>query len=144
MNATELIIGKEFPQKVIPLIQQAKKSIDIIVYDWRWYSDQIGSDIQKFNNAIVVAKRKGIEVRAIVNSPNIASILNTSGITAKVFSSKRTLHVKNMLIDNETAIIGSHNYTMNAFTLNYEVSIITQKKEVVNRLRKFFDILWSY
>lgn len=141
---TEIIVGNEFPKKVIPLIQQAKKTIDIIVYDWRWYSDQIGSEIQKFNNAIVVTKRKGVTIRAIVNSPNIAKILNISGITAKCFISKRTLHVKNMLIDSKTAIIGSHNYTMNAFTTNYEVSIITQKEEVVNRLIKFFDILWSY
>lgn len=142
MNQTTTIIGKEFPQKVIPLIQQAKNSINIIVYDWRWYPDQIGSEIQKFNNAIIVAARKGIRVRVITNLESVISVLRGNKIQAKKFLSYRKLHVKNMLIDNELAIIGSHNYTMNAFTLNYEVSIITYNKEVVNRLRIFFDNLW--
>lgn len=142
MNQTTTIIGREFPKKVIPLIQQAKNSIDIIVYDWRWYPDQIGSEIQKFNNAIVVAARKGVKVRAITNLEAVISILRGNKVEAKSLLSYRKVHVKNMLIDNELAIIGSHNYTMNAFTLNYEVSIITYNKGVVNRLRIFFDNLW--
>lgn len=144
MNQTATIIGKEFPKKVIPLIEQAKKSIDIIVYDWRWYPDQIGSEIQKFNNAIIVAKRKGVRVRAITNLQQTIDILKKNKVQAKKFLSHRKLHVKNMLIDDELAIIGSHNYTMNAFTLNYEVSIITQNKEVVKRLRQFFNNLWPF
>ena len=58
MTQTKTIIGKEFGPKVIPLIKQARKSIDIIVFDWRWYPDQIGSAIQRFNNAIITASKK--------------------------------------------------------------------------------------
>ena len=47
-----------------------------------------------------------------------------------------------MIIDNEIAILGSHNYTMSAFTINYEVSVIIQDKEVVNRLKTYFENLW--
>lgn len=139
---TEIIIGKEFGPKVVPLIKEAKHSIDIIVYDWRWYPDQIGSEIQKFNNAIVVAKRKGVKVRALVNSLIIADVLKKNKVEAKKIFSYRTMHVKNILIDNKTAILGSHNYTMNAFTKNFEVSIITQNEAVVNRLKIFFTNLW--
>ena len=55
---TITIIGAEFVKKVIPIIKTAKNTIDIIVYDWRWYPDQIGSRIQKFNNTIIDAKKK--------------------------------------------------------------------------------------
>lgn len=138
----QIIIGKEFPNKVIPLIQQSKKSIDIIVYDWRWYPDQIGSIIQKFNNAIVIEARKGKKIRAIVNSPQILSILKENHIEAKKIDSYRKVHVKLMIIDDEIAILGSHNYSLSAFTLNYEISVIIHNKEVVNRLKTFFNNLW--
>jgi len=141
---TEIIIGKEFPQKVIPLIRQAKKSIDIVVYYWVWYPDQIGSEIQKFNNAIIAAKKRGLKVRVITNSQKIIDILKGNKVEAKKIDSKYILHAKNILIDEESAVVGSHNYTMSAFTTNFEVSIMTQNKEVVARLTQFFKNLWSY
>lgn len=143
MNQTTTIIGREFPKKVIPLIQQARNSIDIIVYDWRWCPDQIASEIQKFNNAIVVARRKGKKVRVITNSPQIIAILKENKIEAKKNFSTRKLHVKLMIIDDELAILGSHNYTMSAFTTNFEISITTKDEEVVKRLKNFFANLWS-
>lgn len=143
MSQTTTIIGKEFPEKVIPLIEQAKKSINIIVYDWRWYPNQIGSTIQKFNNAIIILSRKGKKVRVITNRPYINEILSQLNITAKKTHSKRTLHTKLMIIDKEIAILGSHNYTMNAFTINHEVSVILQNEEAVKRLNLYFENLWQ-
>ena len=137
------IIGKEFAPKVIPLIKQARKSIDIIVYDWRWYPDQIGSAIQKFNNAIINTAQKGKAVKAITNNSHIHKILSQFKIKAKKFYSKKKLHTKLMIIDNKIAILGSHNYTMNAFTINYEVSVIIQEEEVIKRLNQYFQNLWE-
>jgi len=140
---TDLIIGKEFPEKVIPLIEQAKKSIFIIVYDWRWYPDQIGSTIQKFNNAIIIASRKNKKVKVITNRPYVNEILPQLNIRIKKPHSKRALHTKLMIIDGKTAILGSHNYTMNAFTINHEVSVILQDEQIVNRLSLYFENLWQ-
>jgi len=136
------IIGNEFSEKVMPLIQQAKDTIDIIVYDWRWYPDQIGSAIQKFNNAIVVAAKKGVDVKAMTNDFPTIDILNKNKVKARKLTSSRKVHVKLMIIDGKTAVLGSHNYTMSAFTTNYEISIMTQEKEIVKRLKNFFTNLW--
>lgn len=143
MPQIETIIGKEFSQKVIPLIGQSKKSIDIIVYDWRWYPDQIGSAIQKFNNAIINSARKGRKVRVITNRPYVNKILSQLNIEVKKIPSKKTLHTKLMIINNKTAILGSHNYTMNAFTINFEVSVIIQDEVIVKRLKTYFENLWQ-
>ena len=138
-----IIIGKEFSNKVVPLVENAKRSISIIVYDWRWYPDQVGSAIQKFNNAILVSARKGKDVRVITNRPVESIVLEDFGIKIKKISTKRTLHTKLMIIDNEIAILGSHNYTMSAFTINHEVSLIIKNKEAVERLILYFNNLWS-
>ena len=140
----ETIIGKEFPKKVIPLIEQAKHVINIIVYSWWWYPDQIGSEIQKFNNTIINAAKKGVNVKVIANEWPTMAVLAKNGIKTKKLETKRKVHAKLMIIDNKTAILGSHNYTMGAFTTNYEISIITQDVEVVKRLRQFFNNLWPY
>ena len=143
MENITTIIGKEFGPKVPPLIEQAKHSIDIIVYDWRWYPDQLGSAIQKFNNAIINAAKKGKRVRVITNFTYINPILSQLNIKTKEISSKKTIHTKMMIIDNDIVILGSHNYTMNAFTINYEVSIIIQNQNFAERLDEYFNNLWS-
>ena len=136
------VIGKEFADKIIPLVEQSKKSIDIIVYDWKWYPDQIGSGIQRFNNTIITAAKKGKRVRVITTSPYIDKILSGLNIKTKRWTSRKTLHTKLTLIDGRIAILGSHNYTMNAFTINYEVSVIIQDEAVVKRLNQYFENLW--
>ena len=142
-QTTTPIIGKEFAEKVIPLIKQAKKPLDIIVYDWKGYPDQPGSAIQRFNNAIITAAQKGKRVRTITTSPYINNTLSQLNIKTKKWSSRKTLHTKLMLIDNKTAILGSHNYTMLAFTINHEVSVIIQDEATVKRLNQYFQNLWS-
>ena len=142
MPTSTLIIGKEFPKKVIPLIQNAKKSIDIIVFDWRWYPNQIGQTIQQFNHEIIKASRKNCKIRVVVNSNQIIKELQLHDIKTKIHCYKGLLHTKLMIIDRELAILGSHNYTMNAFTINYEISIIVQDIMTLQRLQTYFENLW--
>ena len=138
----EIIISREFPKKVTPLIKQAQKKIDIIVYDWGWYPDEIGEAIQIFNNAIYRASARGVKVRVITQKRLIKEILSRLGIEVKLFHSKKLLHVKMMLIDGEIAVLGSHNYTKNAFNLNYEVSIITRDQNSIERLQEYFNNIY--
>jgi len=137
------IIGKEFANAVVPLIKRAKKNIDIIVFDWRWYPDQIGSEIQRFNHALIMARRKSVKIRAITNPFRTIAILSKLGIKIKKPITRGLIHTKLMVIDNKTAILGSHNYTMNAFTINYEVSVIINEEKSVERLQQYFNNLWQ-
>jgi len=138
-----VIIGKEFADKVIPLIRKTQKTIDIIVYDWRWHPDQIGSKIQRFNNELVMCRRKNNRIRVITDSPHLLTILKNVNFEVKKNISKRKLHTKLMIIDSKTVILGSHNYTMNAFTINYEVSVIVEDEKAVARLKLYFENLWG-
>lgn len=139
----EILIGREFPQAVIPLIKNAKKSINIIVFDWGWYADEIGEQIQIFNNAIYNANKHGVKIQVIAQKKIICSILKGLNISVKKFESKKLLHTKLMIIDEEIAILGSHNYTKNAFNINHEVSIITQNKKNIEKLQNYFNNLFN-
>ena len=138
----ETIIRRQFPEKVIPLINEAKKSIDIIVFDWRWYPNDPGNSVQLFNQSIVRAVRSGVCVRAIANSKEIVETLQKVGAQAKKLLTKNLVHAKIMIIDNKIVVIGSHNYTQMAFQMNYEISVILRDVENMSNFADFFNDLW--
>jgi len=137
-NTTILLIRREYPKEVIPLIEKAKNSIKIIVYEWRWYENQLGSSIQLFNNAIIRAKKRGVEVKAVLKNQKISKKLKDQKIWVNEVDFSKTLHVKLIILDNEIVILGSHNFTLNAFHINDEVSVIIRSPEIVEKLLKHF------
>ena len=139
----ESIIGKQFPKKVIPLIENAKQSIKIIVFDWRWYPNDPANPVQLFNQSIIRAKRRGVDVKIISNCESVLKIFRDQGIEAKKPVSKNLVHVKLMIFDDKDIVIGSHNFTQNAFTTNFEVSTyIPDCPDILNYLN-FFNSLWQ-
>jgi phosphatidylserine/phosphatidylglycerophosphate/cardiolipin synthase-like enzyme len=136
------IIGKEFGPAIMPLIQAAKNSIEIIAYDWRWYIADPANPVQLFNQALVSCVRKNIKIRAVLNKFDICGILKSVGIQAKKKHYSKMLHAKIILIDDDITILGSHNLTLSAFQFNSECSLIIQDREINQRFKKFFEELW--
>jgi len=137
------LIGADYPKIVIPLINNAKKNIDMVFYDWRWYENQPSHVVQQFNSALVRAVRRGVIIRAVLNLPELIPLLNSVGIKARVMREKRTLHSKMILIDEATLVIGSHNITRNAFSSNIESSVIVQIPQDQERFSQFFNNLYT-
>ena len=139
----ETIIGKEFPTKVIPLIEAAKHSIKIIVFDWRWYPNDPANPVQLFSQAIIRAQRRGVRIQIIANDDSILAILKQQGCETKRPITKTLIHAKIILIDGEILVIGSHNFTQNAFTMNQEISVIISEVESLERIIKYFDVFYD-
>lgn len=136
------IICQDFIDIIIPEINKAEKSIKIIVYDWRWYHTAIGSPAQKFNSAILQAHKRGVKIQVITNIKHVIGILASCGIAAKKIITNKTVHSKIMIIDDKDLVIGSHNYTQNAFTLNFETSVLITDFDQIQRFIDFFNTLY--
>jgi len=139
----EFITGKEYPKKVIPLIDGAKTNIEIVSYDWRWYRDQVGHPVQQFNTALVRAVHRGVLVRAVLNTALLLPVLKKVGVHARILRDKRTLHTKMVIIDKKILVIGSHNLTRNAFATNLEASCIIDLDDDNNRVHEYFENLFN-
>lgn len=139
----ETIVATNFVDKVVPIIDNARNSIDICVFDWRWYPNDVGSPAARFNQAIVRAAKAGVKVRALVLSDLLAFQLRAVGVETKTHRSKHLLHLKMMIIDESTVITGSHNYTQSAFSANYELSVILREIEKGSEFQSFFNTLWA-
>ena len=139
----DFLIGEQFPDKVIPLINQSKKSIKIIVFEWIWYPNNATKSVQLFNQAIVRAKNRGVNIEVVANSAKIVKILRDLKINAKKLSTRKLIHSKVMIIDEKDVVIGSHNYTQNAFTSNFEVSVYIKEAENIKTLLTHFNYLYN-
>lgn len=139
----EIVVGKEFVPKVIPYVESARNNIDIIVYDWRFYPDDVASPASKLNQSLVRAVKRGVKVRAVVNKSDVLPRINALGIEARPAPVGRVLHSKLMYIDDRVLITGSHNYTKSAFQTNLEVSVILEREGGFPRIKQFVDNLIS-
>lgn len=140
----EALIGSAFPKKALELIQNCKKSIRILVFDWRWYPSEPHSPNQLFNTAIVSAHRRHVDVRALVNLSGAVEALQSLGVPVKKVFSKDLLHAKVLIIDDNIAIIGSHNYTKSAFEKNFECSVLIDDPQAVSDFINYFEVIYNY
>jgi len=137
-----VVSGSQFPKSVVPYIEKAKNTIDIVVFDWRWYPQDPGASCQLFNQSIVRAATRGVSIRAIVNNDQVLNILKSVGVSSKKLLTSRLVHSKLMIIDNSIVITGSHNYTQAAFSMNLELSVILDDVVDVSPFLSFFNNLW--
>ena len=138
----EAIRGSEFPDKVIPLIDSAVQSIKIVVFDWRWYPDDPGNPVQLFNQAIVRAVRRGVKVGVVSNCDKVLAVLKKEGCEVKKPETKNLIHAKLMIFDDKNVVIGSHNFTQYAFTMNHEISVFIPDCPKVADFLRFFNTLF--
>lgn len=138
----EVIIANSFLKKVKPYLENARKSIDILVFDWRFYPNEPAKDCQQFNQLVFNSAKRGVRVRAIVNSDDACGNLRRGGVAVQRHRSFHLLHAKLMIIDDEVVITGSHNYTQNALSANYELSVILKDIDNIKDYKLFFDSIW--
>lgn len=137
------VIGKDYPKKVIPLIDNSKSSLYIIMYDWRWYENDFACLGHFFNMAIVRAIKRGVKINVVVNSDKILTVLKNIGCKVKKPCTTSLLHAKIIIVDSDTLVIGSHNLSNNAFNRNFEASIIVQNCPIINDYIDFFNAIWQ-
>lgn len=138
----QAIIGREFPDVVIPLIENAKNSIKIVVFDWRWYPNDVANPVQLFNQSLVRAVSRGVGVFGIANSDDVVRVLESVGVKAKKVNTKYLVHAKMIIIDGKIIVLGSHNITSPAFSTNHEISMVHEDADASSRFIDFFESLW--
>lgn len=143
ISTNEVLIGSDYPMRLIIALDNAKRSVDVLMFDWRWYPFEPTSTVQLVNMAFARAVKRGVKIRALVNNLEIVSKLKEVGVDSRRFNSSDLLHSKLVLIDQELFFIGSHNFTKNAFQYNYEITCLINCPESMIKLSDYFNRLWS-
>lgn len=101
-------------------------------------------------NELILKKSEGIAVAGVIEKSTTGSeyskhaMMAANGINVKLESSKRLMHHKFFVIDNETVITGSFNPTKNADERNDENIIIIRNKPVAEKFVEEFGRIRSH
>lgn len=139
---TTVLIGDKYVPALISDIKAAKVSVDVLMFDWRWYEFEPASAVQRINQALAQATLRGVQVRCLTNFAEIVGKLQAAKMKAKKFGSRQLLHSKIVVLDSRLVYIGSHNFTTNAFEYNYESSVRLLSADVGSYFRDYFERLW--
>lgn len=125
---------------VRPLIQGATKSIDIAVF---FLTHKL------ITKDLIDAHLRGVEIRVIMDATGASNgytkheLLRAVGIPVKIENWGGKMHMKSALIDGETLVVGSMNWTSAGEWDNDENTLIIRDAALSRHYRSFFDAMWT-
>ena len=148
--------GKYF-ESTLHEINSAKFSIIAVLYLVSAYPEPSDSQPNQLLNALIKAKDRGVSVKVILdqqidfdNEPTddaaqsnknqtAFEILKNNQVPVFFDTSDVYTHSKAILIDNETVILGSSNWSTSALSRNNEANVLIKSKELAKELLSDFD-----
>lgn len=131
------IAGKQALTRILQLINQAKKTIDIAAFT---LTHPLICD------ALISAKNRNIQLHVVLDaystkgaSKKALEYLKSQGVTVCASQGAHLLHHKLCVIDQEILITGSANWTKAAFSKNADLLLILHLKDP--KLKKFLKKL---
>ncbi|MCH5312421.1 MAG: phosphatidylserine synthase [Prevotella sp.] len=130
---------QEIEKSILAALDKAKVSIDVAV---AWFSNE------KLFNKLIEKKEQGLDVRIIINKDGVNKKhgVDITQLDAKEIRSERggIMHDKFCVIDNQTVITGSYNWTNNAEFRNEEnVNITENANALATEFSVKFKELWK-
>jgi phosphatidylserine/phosphatidylglycerophosphate/cardiolipin synthase-like enzyme len=127
--------SNEAKDKILSLIENSKTSIKISMYNFSY---------KKIAKELVLASKKGVKIQLILDKKKIEEdneiykYLKNNGINI-IIPSKNKLHTKIAVFDDNTALIGSMNWTKESFEENYEMLLITSDNKIIKEINIFLN-----
>lgn len=125
--------------KMVRCLSSAKKSIDVCVFT---------ITLQHFADVLIKKHRTGVVVKVITDCEkmdlNCSQVeqMRANGIQVRHDKTSYFMHNKFAIVDKDTLINGSFNWTNQAVTGNQENVIISNHKDLVEPYCGQFDKLW--
>ncbi|MBI3220807.1 MAG: hypothetical protein HYZ44_14930, partial [Bacteroidetes bacterium] len=148
---TEYIPASKYFDTTLAELNNAKSSIQVFMYLVSIFPDQPDSQSSQLVSALIKAKDRGVEVKVIldqnldfgeetsdaaIQNKNQAAFeqLKKSNIPVFFDTADTYTHAKAIVIDNETVILGSTNWSKAALTRNNETNALIRDKEFAKNL----------
>ncbi len=152
-NNVTPISRREYFQQVHPLLQDAQKSIRLIIYEIRYYPRFKNSPTNQLIQALIDTHKRGVSVEVIVEESNdhavdnaqqnheAAALLEKAGIPVYFDSPTTTTHDKVLVIDERYVVVGSTNWSYHAMEKNNESSVMIDSPELAKHYLEYFESL---
>ena len=147
--AVTLLRDAEFAGALFTGIRNARK---IIVCSYYLFVVQGKNESQRIVDELIRARRRGVEVRVILektrqkdrlNEENLhtAALLARGGIKVFFDDPDVVTHLKVTIIDSRYVLLGSHNLTEGALRRNNELSVLIDSPEIAGETLSYLNQL---
>jgi len=149
------LINNQYSQETYSALSNANREIDIVMYEMRFYTTN--NSVRQLEDILAQKAKAGVTVNVILeqgewmkvtteltkDNQKSADYLEKNGVHVKFDSIKTTTHDKLIIIDNETVILGSHNWGYSALNSNNEASVLIKNKDISSYYKNYFSNLWN-
>ncbi|MBS3787290.1 hypothetical protein KGY79_03730 [Candidatus Bipolaricaulota bacterium] len=138
------------------LIKNAETSIDLVLFKITRYSNFGESKPNLLTEELVKAWNRGVDVRIVLDVNNWSDSINESnretalwllgkGISEVKFDSpKVTTHSKVLVVDGESVLVGSTNWSYYSLDENLETDVVVKKlPSVAKPFKAYFEKIWK-
>jgi phosphatidylserine/phosphatidylglycerophosphate/cardiolipin synthase-like enzyme len=111
--------------RLIEQVHAARKSVHYLIYT---FTDE------DLVSAMIAQAKTGVDVQGVIEgrctSPGALASLSTARLPVKIDGNPYTMHHKVIIIDRETVITGSFNFTRSADTINDENILVVHNSSI--------------
>lgn len=133
---------------MLELIENANRSIYVVMYAMRLDLEDPYDPVNVLAEALIGAEARGVSVSVLLENDvksNIAAYdyLKANNVSVAFDSRYETTHSKFIVLDEEIAVVGSHNWTEYGLWSNHEVSVLIEDTTTAAQLIWNFKIIWG-
>jgi len=145
-----LLIDENYYPEVKKLINNAKSSVQLMMFEASYYNNYPDSPSNRLIEALIGAKNRGVKVEAVLEikkgnerttkrNLETGKRLQKEGINVIIDPENITTHTKLIIIDGCIVILGSTNWTFNALKKNHEISAVIYSEETAKEAQAYFQ-----
>lgn len=149
------LINEQYADIVFDEISKAQSKIYVLMYEMKFY--ETNNSVRQLEDLLIKKSKEGLDVKIIIDqsewSGKVTSLskenektgnyLKENNVDVKFDSLKVTTNDKLLIIDDETTIIGSHNWGYSALERNNEASILIRSGQIAEYYNNYFENLWQ-
>jgi hypothetical protein len=154
VDGVEVLLGSRYRSAISALLNAAAARIDVCMFHIALTSPN--HPTATLLDAVAAAQARGVAVRVLVDSdrkedPYRSSVINapavrrlrTAGVPVRTDASDHLLHSKFLVVDEDTALVGSHNWSAGSYYQFDDLTLLLRGATLNAELRERFDQLWS-
>jgi hypothetical protein len=145
---------REFFPAIHSMLVSADKSIDVVLYQTRFYFHYPASKSNAMVSDLMDAAERGAEVRVVMEradwnlenteeNRDVAQVLAGSGVEVYYDPPDITSHTKLIIVDGKYVVVGSTNWNHYALDSNNEANVVVDSKRVAGEFTRYFDTIVS-
>lgn len=149
-----VVLDNAFLPIVTPLIAAAKQKILISTFKLELSEKPRGRKLKQFFKALFEAQARGVKISVLFNwhadrrsvpltNYSAGCELKNKKIAVRYLQKNRCCHAKLIIIDQDYAVVGSHNLSIKSTTDNFEVSSLITNADDIQTLTKMYEVIFE-